>query len=40
VVALVGPSKVANLNEALGALDVDLISEEMADLDLADQART
>jgi aryl-alcohol dehydrogenase-like predicted oxidoreductase len=35
-IALVGPSKVPNLNEALGALDVELTPEEMAHLDLAD----
>jgi aryl-alcohol dehydrogenase-like predicted oxidoreductase len=36
VVALIGPSKVANLQEGLGALEVDLTSEEIAFLDLAD----
>jgi aryl-alcohol dehydrogenase-like predicted oxidoreductase len=30
----VGPSKVANLNEALGALEIDLTPSEMAYLDL------
>jgi aryl-alcohol dehydrogenase-like predicted oxidoreductase len=35
-IALVGPSKVPNLGEALGALDVDLTAEEMAYLDLGD----
>jgi aryl-alcohol dehydrogenase-like predicted oxidoreductase len=35
-IALVGPSKVANLNEALGALEIDLTPSEMAYLDLMD----
>jgi aryl-alcohol dehydrogenase-like predicted oxidoreductase len=35
-IALVGPSKVPNLKEALGALEVDLTPEEMAYLDLSD----
>lgn len=36
VVALVGPSKVANLQAAFGALDVQLSPEETAYLDLSD----
>jgi aryl-alcohol dehydrogenase-like predicted oxidoreductase len=36
VVALVGPSKVANLQAAFGALDVQLGPEETAYLDLSD----
>jgi aryl-alcohol dehydrogenase-like predicted oxidoreductase len=35
-IALVGPSKLPNLNDALGALDVELTPEEMAHLDLSD----
>src|SRR3990172_7235156 len=34
VVALVGPTTVANLNETLGALEIELSSEEMEFLDL------
>jgi aryl-alcohol dehydrogenase-like predicted oxidoreductase len=36
VVALVGPSRVENLDETLGALDVDLTGDEMRYLDLDD----
>ena len=36
VVALVGPSKIPNLEANLGALDVELTPEEMAYLDLSD----
>ena len=36
VVALVGPSKVENLNGALGALEVELTADEMRHLDLND----
>jgi len=36
VVALVGPSRVENLNGTLGALEVDLTAEEMRYLDLDD----
>jgi aryl-alcohol dehydrogenase-like predicted oxidoreductase len=36
-IALVGPSKVSNLEEALGALEIDLTPEDMAYLDLRDQ---
>ena len=36
VVALVGPSRVENLDETLGALDVDLTGDEMRYLDLGD----
>jgi aryl-alcohol dehydrogenase-like predicted oxidoreductase len=36
VIALVGPSKVPNLQANVGALEVDLTPEEMAFLDLAD----
>jgi 1-deoxyxylulose-5-phosphate synthase len=36
LVALVGPSKVSNLRANLGALEIDLTSEEMAFLDLED----
>jgi aryl-alcohol dehydrogenase-like predicted oxidoreductase len=35
-IALVGPSKVPNLEVALGALDLELTGEEMAYLDLSD----
>jgi aryl-alcohol dehydrogenase-like predicted oxidoreductase len=35
-IALVGPSKAPNLEEALGALDISLTPDEMAYLDLSD----
>jgi aryl-alcohol dehydrogenase-like predicted oxidoreductase len=36
VIALVGPSKVPNLEEAIGALELDLTPQEMAFLDLTE----
>jgi aryl-alcohol dehydrogenase-like predicted oxidoreductase len=38
VVALIGPTKTANLNEALGSLQVELNLEEMEFLDRPRQA--